>query len=435
MKKYGIVFLGLFLFMLSGCGLLLDSVDSISKKSGNSQTESGLKPTPQLKKGTQLTISNQSAKTLYNLRYSGVSSHASLRPGDSCTIDLGEQQGTGSIFFELDAYRFKTNDVILIENGKTKTFTFYDTTVIIDLISGKEKALSNYDNKTTLNITNDSSKKLTDIKYTGEKPSGTGDLAAGESCTITLTNKVGRGAVTFKIGKNELRTQAAYSLDKGEEKAITLTNTTPVIDSSGNRSILGSFFDDTVLAIRNTSIYTLTAIRYSGEQPTGNFDLPGNTMCEIYLNAEGSGSISFEIEGKAVKTTKTIVLPREQRKEFVISDDTEIVNIESGLQTTVGKLYPDTVLTIENSSTKVLYNVRYSGKYLESELYAGTSSPINLGKNAGNGSISFMLNGTHYVTVDTITLAKGEQSTFIISGSTLVKQQYGYSVQKQISEL
>ena len=192
MKKYAVVFLGLFLLVLSGCGLLFAPDSDKGKTGGSSDTKS-------TEKITKLTISNQSSKSLSKVKYSGYSASPSLlSPGDSCTIEIRNEQGEGAIFFDLGSQTFKTNDVITIATGKSQKFTFHDTTVILDS-KGKEKTLGNYDDKIILTVINNSSKKLTGIAYSGKKPADIRDLAAGKSCTIKLDTDRGSGAITFKI--------------------------------------------------------------------------------------------------------------------------------------------------------------------------------------------------------------------------------------------
>ena len=432
MKKYAVVFLGLFLLVLSGCGLLFGPDSDKGKTGGSSDT----KPTEKI---TKLTISNQSSKSLSKVKYSGYSASPSLlSPGDSCTIEIRNEQGEGAIFFDLGSQTFKTNDVITIATGKSQKFTFHDTTVILDS-KGKEKTLGNYDDKIILTVINNSSKKLTGIAYSGKNPADIRDLTAGKSCTIKLDTDTGSGAITFKIGKNELLTKETYALQKGDTQTVTLTDSSVVIDPMGLEKSLSDFFDDTVLTVKNESMYTLTAITYSGKSPSGNATLSRYSSCEIYFEQAGSGAISFEIEGKAVKTKEAISLNREERKEFVISDDTEIIAIESGVVTTVKGLYPDTILTVKNISGKVLKNIKYCGTGLEGSataLNAGDSANINIGKQAGSGSIYFTYNGITYKTVEEITIAKGSTASFQLLGATLVKvPYYNGGVSKRISDL
>ena len=67
---------------------------------------------------------------------------------------------------------------------------------------------------------------------------------------------------------------------------------------------------------------------------------------------------------------------------------------------------------------------------------AGDSANINIGKQAGSGSISFTYNGITYKTVEEITIAKGSTASFQLLGATRVKAAYYYDgVSKRISDL
>ena len=443
MKKYAVSFFCLFVFMLAGCDFLFQAnPNTNSSKTNSNQTATDHNKKPSLKSVAKLTIHNQSTKVLNTVRYSGgspSSSSKSLRPGDLCTIEIANGPGTGSIFFTIDGNSFKTNEVISIPAGKSETFTFHDSTVIINS-SGKEKTLGNYDDKTILTIMNSSSKRLSNVEYTGEKLLQPGMLAPGYSGSITLKHGEGNGSITFKIGRAELRTKETYSLKQGEMRTVSLTDTTVVFDESGNEGILNNFFDDTVLTLKNDSMYVLEKIRYSGKEPKGGGDiLSRGSTCEIYLDSAGSGVVSFEIDGKPVTTKESVSLERETRQELTINDNTEIIDTGSGRVTTVKGLYPDTILTIENTSTKALRRVEYGSTQLEgnlSVLAPGASGIINLGKRSGDSSISFIYNDTLYDVIEKIMVVKGTQNTvYKIEGGTLVRGRYFPHQEKHVKDL
>lgn len=90
---------------------------------------------------------------------------------------------------------------------------------------------------TTLHITNDSSKILKDMAYSGGRVyyneggvlSNLTDLKPGQSCTVKIADKNGDGFIHFTVGGKSVRTQNRYTIQSGEESNVTVTDNTPVI--------------------------------------------------------------------------------------------------------------------------------------------------------------------------------------------------------------
>ena len=274
-------------------------------------------------------------------------------------------------------------------------------------------------NKTQLKITNQSSRHLTladydSISFYTDILNSIECLPIGKSCVKDVTeesNSFLRFTVYSKeyskkfgwIGKKyDLRTSELIAIEGGKTKLFTVTDNTLVIVNGTNTPVtLSSLYEDsTTVSIKNETSRMLKEVKFAEKifaQENGEFNKGVAVLqaftepCDGYIyftiherdhhiandKADTEHGENYSCAVYKVRTLEKFSVEKNEAKEIIIDDRTQVVKIGENDDKAfhISKLLEnDTLLKIENGTTRNLYEVKYGD---ESFVYGGHVLGIN----------------------------------------------------------
>ena len=275
------------------------------------------------------------------------------------------------------------------------------------------------ENKTQLKITNQSSRHLTladydSISFYTDILNSIECIPIGKSCVKDFTeesNSFLRFTVYSKeyskkfgwVGKKyDVRTSELIATESGKTKLFTVTDNTLVIINGTNTPVtLSSLYEDsTTVSIKNETSRMLKEVKFAEKifaQENGEFNKGATVLqaftepCDGYVyftiherghhvandKADAEHGENYSCAVYKVRTKEKFSVEKNEAKEIVIDDRTEVVKIgeSDDKSIAVSKLLKnDTLLKIENGTTRNLYEVKYGD---ESFVYGGHVLGIN----------------------------------------------------------
>ena len=274
-------------------------------------------------------------------------------------------------------------------------------------------------NKTQLKITNQSSRHLTladydSISFSTDELAYVECLSIGKSCVKDFTeesNSFLRFTVYSKeyskkfgwIGKKyDVRTSELIATESGKTKLFTVTDNTLVVVNGTNTPVtLSSLYEDsTTVSIKNETSRMLKEVKFAEKifaQENGEFN-KGVAVLQAFTEP-CDGYVYFSIHERdhhvtndktdtehgenyscavyKVRTKEKFSVEKNEAKEIVIDDRTEVVKIGESDDKALHiseLLKNDALLRIENCTTYDLYDVRYGGSIFSDGSYR---LPIN----------------------------------------------------------
>lgn len=259
-------------------------------------------------------------------------------------------------------------------------------------------------NKTQLKITNQSSRHLTladydSISFYTDILNSIECLPIGKSCVKDFTeesNSFLRFTVYSKeyskkfgwIGKKyDVRTSELIATKSGKTKLFTVTDNTLVIINGTNTPVtLSSLYEDsTTVSIKNETSRMLKEVKFAEKifaQENGEFNKGATVLqaftepCDGYVyfmvherdhhvandKSDTEHGENYSCAVYKVRTKEKFSVEKNEAKEIVIDDRTEVVKIgesdDKALH--ISELFEnDTLLKIENGTTRNLYEVKY----------------------------------------------------------------------------
>ena len=202
-----------------------------------------------------LAISNQTSTDFSSVIYNGtkkITSSTTIGTGhDAKTIESGTELTRGSswkvpqndtpcssyIYFTAGSLKARTDELITLEKGDNKIFTFTDNTLVVK--DGEKKAIPMSEARTAttvLIIQNNTSQAISAVTYAGKHPENTAHTPESESYTI---KKSEQGRITlddscsavlyFDMRSLHFKTEEKISINKGENKLYIIDGDTLVI--------------------------------------------------------------------------------------------------------------------------------------------------------------------------------------------------------------
>ena len=327
-------------------------------------------------------------------------------------------------------------------------------------------------NKTQLKITNQSSRHLTladydSISFYTDILNSIECLPIGKSCVKDFTeesNSFLRFTVYSKeyskkfgwIGKKyDVRTSELIATESGKTKLFTVTDNTLVIINGTNTPVtLSSLYEDsTTVSIKNETSRMLKEVRFAEKifaQENGEFNKGATVIqaftepCDGYVyftvherdhhvandKADTEHGENYSCAVYKVRTKEKFSVEKNEAKEIVIDDRTEVVKIGESDDKALHiseLLKNDALLRIENCTTYDLYDVRYAGVRFSDGSYR---LPINEYDICTFGStrkefITFEFGRSGYVatkvrTAEKIILKKGTALLITLTDTTMV---------------
>ncbi len=208
-----------------------------------------------------LTISNQTSTDFSSVMYNGtkkITSSTTIGTGSSTkTIETGTELVRGSswkvmqgdtpcrsyIYFTVGSLKARTDELIILEKGDNKIFTFTDNTLVVK--DGEQKAIPMSEAcamATVLIIQNNTSQAISAVTYAGKHPKTVNEesptpylIKSGEQASIPLDDACS-AALYFDIGIYHLKTADEISIGKGKRKLYSIDGDIRVIQEGSSFS-------------------------------------------------------------------------------------------------------------------------------------------------------------------------------------------------------
>jgi len=207
--------------------------------------------------GASLKIKNESSFVISTLLWNGhlfAVQPSVILPGGRTSGYIEEGSGyitfafyhsdNGSADMGAYTYGFRTQSILVVEEGQSGEIIFTNNTLIVDE-DGKQDILNNFGNKiATLKIQNDSSYRLNEVSWNNTNfstiPNGS-FLEQGTSANRRWSNLHFSGAnlpIKIRIGTYDYITAETVSVGKWDKEEFVFNNSTILIDNDNNKKTL-----------------------------------------------------------------------------------------------------------------------------------------------------------------------------------------------------
>lgn len=177
-----------------------------------------------------LTINNQSGAVFEQITYGG-KVYAKLTPGNSCKLEL-KGNAQGYIFCKKNGEWVKTKELIIVNKGEDKTFTFTDHTLFEPTSplpeqpgQPSEPEQPSPENDTSLTIINMTSDTLVNISYNYVEFTGL-RLSPGQS--VRMKTKTSQSGYIFFEAEAfpgvKFKTKELVTVEKGQHETVEITS-------------------------------------------------------------------------------------------------------------------------------------------------------------------------------------------------------------------
>jgi lipoprotein len=198
-----------------------------------------------------LTISNQTSTDFSSVMYNGNKKISGSTTVAGKTTEYGTELEKGHtwkamqretpcssyIYFTVGSLKARTDELITLEKGDNKIFTFTDNTLVVK--DGEKKAIPMSEARTAatvLIIQNNTSQAISAVTYAGKHPETVKDssptppylIKSGEQASIPLDDACS-AALYFDIRNYHLKTADKVSIGKGERKLYSIDGNIRVI--------------------------------------------------------------------------------------------------------------------------------------------------------------------------------------------------------------
>ena len=343
---------------------------------------------------------------------------------------------------------FTLKDIVAIELGKTKEVHIKNATLAVQ--EGKTEEICQLLGGSVLTIINHSSaEELSAISYGGVThtapvlQNGTCKLELQDSTDDYLIFYVKTKYVTFKV-----KTGTKITVASKEEKTVTIDNNTDVIvlalkypdkevpttgDDLTKVLKLQKVVDAALLDITNKSSAELLNVTYDKcnigvidaydgteeEEPWAQFD------CWDFPTTATHITFDIKLPEKLInlKTVEPIVLANSDKTKFTFTNKTKVINVETGITTTIGKVIGLSSLTVVNGTTAKLSNFQYGEQKADTSLVVSQNDKweVEFTKPVQDYLTFKIRNKLVTVkTVDKISINSGEEKIFNITDDTAV---------------
>jgi len=206
----------------------------------------------------------------------------------------------------------------------------------------------------------------------------------------------------------------------------------------------------TTLKIKNESSYNVTDIRWNGiffTEDSNSFIGPGNSIQKTVPHGSGYLHlviVSMEIGQSTIlrsacRTQSPITVTEGEQGEFVILNNTIVIN-ENNINSTVEDAAPKrTSLTIKNESSHVISTLRWNGQLfvVQPSVLLSGSNIVESTLQEGNGNITFAfyypdtgfadmgIYNYGFRTQNTLVVEKGKSIEFIFTNNTPLEDEDG----------
>ena len=345
---------------------------------------------------------------------------------------------------------FTLKDIVAIELGKTKEVRITNTTLAVQEGKTEPEEIRHLLGGCTLTVINESSaESISNISCGGV--THTASIQQNASCKLELQDSlddylifyVKTKYVTFKV-----KTDAKITVKSKEEKTITIDNTMDVIvlalkyddgetptegDDLTKVLKLQKVVDAALLDITNKSSAELLNVTYdkcnagvidaydgtAEEEPWVQFD------CWDFPTTATHITFDIKLPEKLInlKTVEPIVLANSDKTKFTFTNKTKVINVETGITTTIGKVIGLSSLTVVNGTTAKLSNFQYGEQKADTSLVVSQNDKweVEFTKPVQD-YLTFKIRN-NYVTVktaDKISINSGEEKIFNITDDTAV---------------
>ncbi len=401
-----------------------------------------------------LKVYNETAWSVTEISYGGKTYKKTIASGKEWKTTFGDNMQHALTFTLLKKKDNTTvsltlKDTVTIEIGKAKEVHITNTTLAVQEGKTEPEEIRQLLGGSVLNIINHSSAdEISGIHYgeiihtTAVPQNGTCRLELQDGINDYLTFYVKAKYVTFKV-----KTGAKIAVESKEEKTITIDNNTDVIvlalkypdeevpttgDDLTKVLKLQKVVDAALLDITNKSSAELLNVTYdkcntgvidaydgtAEEEPWAQFD------CWDFPTTATQITFDIKLPEKLIrlKTVEPIVLANSDKTKFTFTNKTKVIDVETGITTTIGKIIGLSSLTVVNRTTaNKISNLTFAGKMLEDlpkddvwtiEFNTSTENNLFFTMEADVGSFEVS-------TEEKIQLINGDK-TFTITDDTLV---------------
>lgn len=401
-----------------------------------------------------LKVYNETSWDIIEISYGGKTHKNTLAVGKEWETSFGD---TMQQELKLKLLKKKDNttvsltlkDIVSVEIGKTKEVRITNTTLAVQEGKTEPEEIRHLLGGCTLTVINESSAESISNISCGEV-THTASIQQNASCKLELQDSlddylifyVKTKYVTFKV-----KTDAKITVKSKEEKTITIDNTMDVIvlalkyddgetptegDDLTKVLKLQKVVEAALLDISNKSFAKLLNVTYdkcntgvidaydgtAEEEPWAQFD------CWDFPTTVTHITFDIKLPEKLIKlkTVEPIVLANSDKTKFTFTNKTKVIDVETGITTTIGKVIGLSSLTVVNGTTaNKISNLSFAGKVLE-DLPKGDVWTIEFNTSTENNLFFTMeadVGSFEVSTEEKIQLINGDK-TFTITDDTLV---------------
>ena len=402
-----------------------------------------------------LKVYNETAWSVTEISYGGKTYKKTIASGKEWKTTFGDNMQHALTFTLLKKKDNTTvsltlKDTVTIEIGKAKEVHITNTTLAVQEGKTEPEEIRQLLGGSVLNIINHSSAdEISGIHYgeiihtTAVPQNGTCRLELQDGINDYLTFYVKAKYVTFKV-----KTGAKIAVESKEEKTITIDNNTDVIvlalkypdeevpttgDDLTKVLKLQKVVDAALLDITNKSSAELLNVTYdkcntgvidaydgtAEEEPWAQFD------CWDFPTTATQITFDIKLPEKLIrlKTVEPIVLANSNKTKFTFTNKTKVIDVETGITTTIGKVIGLSSLTVVNGTTAKLSNFQYAEQKADTSLVVSQNDKweVEFTKPVQD-HLTFKIrnNDITVKTVNKISINSGEEKIFTITDATAV---------------
>lgn len=402
-----------------------------------------------------LKVYNETAWSVTEISYGGKTYKKTIASGKEWETTFGDNMQHALTFTLLKKKDNTTvsltlKDTVTIEIGKVKEVHITNTTLAVQEGKTEPEEIRQLLGGSVVNIINHSSAdEISGIHYggithtTAVLQNGTCKLELQDGIDDYLTFYVKAKYVTFKV-----KTDAKIAVESKEEKTITIDNNTDVIvlalkypdeevpttgDDLTKVLKLQKLVEAALLDITNKSSAELLNVTYdkcntgvidaydgaAEEEPWAQFD------CWDFPTTATHITFDIKLPEKLIKlkTVEPIVLANSDKTKFTFTNKTKVIDVETGITTTIGKVIGLSSLTVINKTAAKLSDIQYAGHKTDKSFVLSQNEKWEGEFNKSvQDYLTFKIRNKLVTvkTVDKISINSGEEKIFNITDDTAV---------------
>ena len=341
-------------------------------------------------------------------------------------------------------------DIVTIEVGKIKEVHITNTSLAVQEGKTEPEEIRQVLGVSILTVINRcSAQEISSITCGGA--TYTAAVAQNDSCKIEIQDGVD-DYVTFYVKATfvtfKVKTSAKIAVASKEEKTITIDNNTDVIvvavkypdeeapttgDDLTKVLKLQKLVEAALLDITNKSSAELLNVTYDSYNAgtiaayDGKAEEAPWEQVDCWDFTTTATQITFDIKLPSklikLKTVEPIVLANSDKTKFIFTNKTKVINVETGITTTIGKVIGLSSLTVVNGTTAKLSNFQYAEQKADTSLIVSQNEKwdVEFAKPVDDHLIFKIQNKDIAVkTADKISINSGEEKIFTITDATAI---------------